>query len=97
MIITQGCHDFRARYTDADIIALNQMHTKQLLKKRDGLYCVSEFCADCCSREDPECLACWANLRYNKEQIKQILATREHILNKKESKELRKQRIRQGR
>ena len=34
---------------------------------------------------------------YNMEQVKALLATREHIPNKKESKALRKQRIKEGR
>lgn len=90
------CRDFQDKYSAADIEALNKMHTKQLLKERNRLYYVSEFCSDCCCH-DTECEQCQSNQDYNMFQLKEILATREHILNKKEAKELRKQRIKEGR
>lgn len=90
------CFNFRHRYTEQDLTALTQMHTKQLLKERDHCYssrCSGNYYTSNC----PECKACLANQDYNKDQIKRILATREHIPNKKEAKELRKERIKRGR
>lgn len=91
-----ACHDFQDKYSQQDIDVLKQMHTKQLLNERNRLYQVSEFCGDCRCSQDPECQICFANQQYNIEQVKAILATREHVLNKKESKELRKQHIKEG-
>ena len=91
-----ACHDFQDKYSQEDIDVLKQKHTKQLLNERNRLYHVSEFCADCHDTTDPECQHCYANQKYNMNQLKAILATREHVLNKKESKELRKKRIKEG-
>ena len=90
------CIDFTQRYTDEQIRQLQTLHTKQLLKKRDFSYVYSELCRDCYSRCE-ECDTCIANEEFNREQIKAVLATREHVLNKQESKALRKQRIKEGR
>ena len=90
------CMDFNQRYTDEQIRQLQTLHTKQLLKKRDSLYVCSEICRDCYGHCE-ECDTCVANEEFNRKQIKAILATREHVLNKRESKILRKQRIKEGR
>lgn len=91
-----ACIDFTQRYTAEQIRQLQTLHTKQLLKKRDFSYVCSELCRDCCSHCE-ECDTCIANEEFNREQIKAILATREHVLNKREAKALRKQRIKEGR
>ena len=92
-----ACFDFQDKYTNEDIRALENMHTKQLLNERNRLYHVSEYCADCCcDKYDEECQRCGNNHEFNMQQVKRILATREHVLNKQESKELRKQRIKEG-
>jgi hypothetical protein len=90
------CFDFCARYTETEIEALENKHTKQLLKMRDSFYHNSEYCQDLCGDKD-ECFECLSNLEFNKAAIKRILSTREHIPNKQESKALRKQRIKEGR
>ena len=43
-----SCFDFQDKYSNEDIRALENMHTKQLLNERNRLYHVSEYCADCC-------------------------------------------------
>ena len=90
------CFDFRDKYSKEDIKALEKMHTKQLLKERNRLYYVSEYCNDCASHCE-ECDICSHNQEFNIQEVKRILATREHVLNKKEAKELRKKRIKEGR
>ena len=90
------CNNYVNRYTEADIAALNQKHTKQLLKERNKLYVVSEYCHDCFASTSKECMACENNFLYNRAIVKRILATREHIPNKQESKAIRKQRIKEG-
>ena len=90
------CFDFQDRYSKADIEAMEKMRTRQLLKLRNSSYVRSEFCSDCCGDLD-ECADCLNNEKFNKETLKRILSTREHILSKQESKELRKQRIKEGR
>jgi hypothetical protein len=91
------CIDFTQRYTDEQIRQLQTLHTKQLLKKRDLSYICSELCCDSCSHcVDEECNICIANEKFNREQIKTVLATREHVPNKRESKAIRKQRIKEG-
>lgn len=90
-----SCFDFQDKYTNEDIRALENMHTKQLLTERNRLYhsgCSGSYYVS----NSPECAACCQNNEYNMEQIKKILATREHVLNKQESKALRKQRIKEG-
>ena len=92
-----SCFDFQDRYSYADIRALENMHTKQLLNERNRLYHVSEYCADCCcDKYDEECQRCGNNHEFNMQQVKSILATRDHVPNKQESKALRKQRIKEG-
>ena len=89
------CYDFCIRFSKDDIEALEKMHTKQLLKRRNSLYhngCSGSYYVS----NSPECEACCQNTEYNMEQVKKILATREHILNKQESKALRKQKIKGG-
>ena len=92
-----ACFDFQDKYTNEDIRALENMHTKQLLNERNRLYHVSESCADCCcDKYDEECQRCGNNHEFNMQQVKRILATREHVPNKQESKALRKLRIKEG-
>lgn len=90
------CIDFVERYNEQQIKDLQTLHTKQLLKKKDISYARSEMCLDCCCHCE-ECDNCQANERFNRDQIKAVLATREHVLNKQEAKALRKQRIKEGR
>lgn len=90
------CLYFSPRYTEDKIKALEKMHTKQLLNERNRLYHVSEYCADCCDKYDDECKQCGSNRDFNVQQVKRILTTREHVLNKQESKSLRKARIKRG-
>ena len=93
-----ACFDFQDKYTNESLRVLENMHTKQLLNERNRLYHVSEYCADCCcDKYDEECQRCGNNHEFNMQQVKRILATREHVLNKQESKALRKQRIKEGR
>ena len=90
------CYDFCIRFSKADIETLEKMHTRQLLKRRNSLYhsgCSGNYYVS----NSPECEDCCRNTEYNMEQVKKILATREHILSKQESKALRKQRIQEGR
>lgn len=89
------CYDFQKRYSKADVEALEKKHTKQLLKERNGSYIRSEYCTDCCGDHE-ECVECQSNIEFNKAVINRLLATREHVLNKQESKALRKQRIKEG-
>lgn len=89
------CYDFQKRYSEADVEALEKKHTKQLLKERNSLYhggCSGTYYIS----NSPECATCCRNTEYNMGRIKTILATREHILNKQESKALRKRRIKEG-
>ena len=90
------CFDFQDKYSDKDIEALNSLHTRQLLKMKNINYKRSEYCCDMCDKRDPECRLCISNQQFNREQIKAILDTREHVPNKKEAKEIRKQRIKEG-
>jgi len=70
-----------------------KLHTKQLLKELDGLRKSNP--ANCCF-----CCSNWRKCdkinEENMNMIRKILATREHVLNKKESKQLRKERIKRG-
>ena len=91
-----ACFYFHPKYSYADIRALENMHTKQLLNERNHLYHVSEYCADYYCNYDEECQRCGNNREFNMQQVKRILATREHVLNKQESKALRKQKIKEG-
>lgn len=90
------CFYFQKKYSTADIEKLKIMHTKQLLNERNRQYKSSEYCSDMCDKSSHECILCLQNQQHNKEQIKNILNTREHILNKKESKQKRKERIKRG-
>ena len=90
-----SCFDFQDRYSYGDIRALENIHTKQLLNERNRLYhagCSGNYYVS----NSPECEACCQNRDYNMEQVKKILATREHVPNKQESKALRKLRIKEG-
>ena len=89
------CFDFQYRYSDADIESMEKKHTKQLLKLHKTSYLRSDFCSDCCGDLD-ECAECLKNKEFNKAVLKKLLSTREHVLNKQESKALRKQRIKEG-
>ena len=91
------CADYVNKYTEDEIAALNQKHTRQLLKERDKFYFVSEYCRDCYVSNSKECITCTGNSLYNLKKEKQILATREHIPNKQEAKAASKQRIKEGR
>ena len=90
------CFDFQDRYSEADVATMEKMNTRQLLKLHKTSYLRSEFCSDCCGDLD-ECADCLKNEEFNKATLKRILATREHIPSKQESKALRKQRIKEGR
>ena len=92
-----ACFDFQAKYSNEDIRALENMHTKQLLNERNRLYHSGGCSGSYYVSNSPECETCCLNQDYNMEQVKKILATREHVLNKQESKALRKQRIKEGR
>lgn len=75
---------------------LEKLHTKQLLQwsyRSGGTGMLDYGCSpDYCK----ECVICFETIRQNKALVKEILATREHVLNKQESKAFRKQKIRQG-
>ena len=90
-----GCWDFTYAYTQDEIKDLEKLHTKQLLNKKRGLYLAGDVCQDCCGYLK-ECDDCFKNFYFNLDILKSILSTREHILNKKESKELRKAKIKKG-
>ena len=86
------CMDKAVRYTNEEIAQLQKLHTKQLLKKKNvmcGGYC--SYFLGCES-----CKECYDNYQHNLQQLKNILATREHIPNKQESKALRKAKIKKG-
>ena len=91
----EQCYCFYHKYSASDIEALKKLHTKQLLKTRNALYSEPHCCYF--SSGHQTCRQCYANVEYNLQQVKAILATREHVLNKQESKALRKQRIKEGR
>lgn len=91
-----ACFDFQDKYSKEDIRALENMHTKQLLNERNRLYHVSEYCADYYCNNDEECQRCSNYHEFNMQQVKRLLATREHVPNKQESKALRKLRIKEG-
>ena len=72
-----ACFDFQDKYSNEDIRALENMHTKQLLNERNRLYHVSEYCADCCcDKYDEECQRCGNNHEFNMQKVKRILARR---------------------
>lgn len=76
-----------------DKAMLEQKHTKQLLKMRGGgsykWIEASGYCGESCKYAD----VCNSNKDYNKKLVREILATREHIPNKAESKARRKEEI----
>ena len=68
-----------------------KMHTKQLLKWLNATRTYLEWaCLDSCT----DCSNCPKII--NRKIIKDILATRPHIPNKKESKQIRIERIKRG-
>ena len=67
---------------------MEKMHTRQLLKELRRTH--SYGCECCWGDEDWKQLYCYRN------QLKAVLATREHIPNKQESKALRKARKKKG-
>ena len=67
---------------------LNDMPTRQLLKLLRSTY--RWGCPYCWKDED------WAQLKNYRLKIKSVLATREHIPNKQESKAIRKAKIKKG-
>lgn len=76
---------------------LEKLHTKQLLKLRHGGLLEwqdsSGSCCELCEYGEK----CMANIKQNKTTVKSILATREHVLNKKESQARRKALKKKGR
>lgn len=91
------CDEFTERYTTEELEALNKLHTKQLLKELRSNRVWGGDCRYLYTSSSPECQQCLANQKSNEQQLKAILATREHIPNKQESKALRKARIKKGR
>ena len=82
------CGGFKelAIYTSEEI---KNLRTRQLLGElRHTYHC---GCPYCWKEND------WEQLREYKAQLKQELSTREHILNKQESKAIRKAKIKKGR
>lgn len=67
---------------------MQKMHTRQLLAELRDTY--TWGCEYCWNDED------WNQLRHYRDQLRAILATREHIPNKKESKTIRKARKKKG-
>ena len=67
---------------------MEKMHTRQLLKELRRTH--SYGCEYCWKDED------WKQLRYYRRQLKAVLATREHIPNKQESKKMRIARKKKG-
>lgn len=67
---------------------IKKAHTRQLLKELRSTY--SWGCPHCWE----ECE--WNQLRCYRQELKEELATREHIPNKKESKAIRKARLKKG-
>ena len=67
---------------------IKKAHTRQLLKELRSTY--SWGCPHCWE----ECE--WSQLRCYQQELKAELAIREHIPNKRESKAIRKARIRRG-
>jgi hypothetical protein len=67
---------------------MKKLHTRQLLGELKHTYHCA--CAYCWKDSD------WKQLNDYKAQLKQELATREHIPNKQESKAIRKAKIKKG-
>lgn len=70
---------------------LEKLHTKQLLRSRVHTTYPCSTDIQC-----PHYKECKRALKEEQALIKEILATREHIPNKQESKMLRKERIKRG-
>lgn len=71
----------------------NKLHTKQLLNKLRTLKGnPPSQCMGFCSNYSE----CSKIHEHNYNLVKEILSTREHVLNKQESKRLRKEKIKQG-
>ena len=72
----------------------DKLHTKQLMamrhKKTEPYFC-DYICPGCSARSE-----CEAAREHNYKTLREVLATRPHVLNKQESKALRKQRKKQG-
>lgn len=72
---------------------LEKLHTKQLLKKLRGHnICLSTYCYEYCKNSS----ICSKIKDENVALLRDILKNRPHVPNKKESKELRKARIKKG-
>lgn len=69
------------------LIQMQHLHTRQLLKELNNTRAWGE---DDWTDED------WLDLDTYRATIKSVLATREHIPSKKESKEIRKAKIKKG-
>ena len=67
---------------------MEKMHTRQLLKE---LRRTHSYGCECCQGDED-----WKQLHCYRNQLKAVLATREHIPNKQESKALRKARKKKG-
>lgn len=67
---------------------LQNLKTRQLLKELNSTR--HWGCSYCWTKED------WRDLSFYQMMIKKVLATREHIPNKKESKQIRKMKIKKG-
>ena len=72
-------------------IDLEKLHTKQLLKLK--IMANSDKCDSC---SDEFAIEYYAKLQVFIDKVKLVLATREHVLNKKESKAIRKAKIKKG-
>ena len=71
----------------------DKFHTKQLMDMRyNPPYAAYEYYCESCSAEEQ----CCENREKNQQALREVLATRPHVLNKKESKELRRNRKKQG-
>lgn len=68
---------------------LQNLKTRQLLKELNNTR--HWGCSYCWTKED------WRDLSFYQTMIKEVLATREHIPNKKESKLIRRMKIKKGR
>lgn len=74
---------------------LEKLHTKQLLNLLRSLVGCSE-CVECYDFEKKKFYKCAITKAYNKQIIKEILASRPHVMNKQESKEHRKMLKKKG-
>ncbi len=81
--------DMAVRYNEIEISDLSKLHTKQLLKLRDLIYRKYFRCGYAADK---------SNVDYDifMVKLKTVLDTREHVLNKEESKAIRKEKIKKG-